>query len=92
MGALAASAAQDLVYGVRPEHVVLSSEGVPGTVLMIEPTGPETYALIDPALGHLMARMPGRLAGKFGDPVRLSWQGHDVHLFDRATGRRLAGP
>jgi multiple sugar transport system ATP-binding protein len=86
---LEAGGLQSLLYGVRPENVALTADGVPGTLLMIEPTGPETYALIDTALGHLMARMPGRLAGKFGDPVKLSWQGENAHLFDQATGRRV---
>jgi multiple sugar transport system ATP-binding protein len=87
---LAAGGVADIVYGVRPENVALASEGLPGTLVMIEPTGPETHALVDTELGRLMARMPGRLAGKFGDPVHLVWQGQDVHLFDRASGRRIA--
>jgi multiple sugar transport system ATP-binding protein len=79
-----------LLYGLRPECIALSDRGVPGKVIMIEPTGPETYALIDTALGHLLARAPGRLALQSGDAVQLSWRDEDVHLFDAKSELRVA--
>ena len=86
---LAASGAIDLLYGLRPENVGLADEGLPGAIIMVEPTGPESYALIDTALGHMMARMPGRLALKTGDRVKLAWHPAHAHLFDQRTGKRL---
>jgi multiple sugar transport system ATP-binding protein len=58
----ALGSASTLLYGLRPESVAVAERGVPGTVLMVEPTGPESYVLIDTALGHLLARAPGRSA------------------------------
>jgi multiple sugar transport system ATP-binding protein len=86
---LAGSPALDLLYGLRPENVTLADQGVPGAIIMVEPTGPESYALIDTAFGHMMARMPGRLAKKTGDRVHLVWHPADAHLFDQRTGKRL---
>ena len=86
--ALGASTA--LLCGLRPENVTLAESGVPGKVIMVEPTGPETYCLIDTALGHLLARAPGRLMQRSGDAVRLAWQPEDMHLFDAADEQRLA--
>ncbi len=57
---------------------------------MVEPTGPETYSLVDTALGHLLARAPGRLTLRSGEAVHLAWRPEDVHLFDAKTERRLA--
>jgi multiple sugar transport system ATP-binding protein len=82
--------ADALLYGLRPENVALAEAGVPGTVIMVEPTGPETYALIDTALGHLLARAPGRMIQRAGDAVHLVWRPEDAHLFDARSERRLA--
>jgi hypothetical protein len=37
----------ELIYGLRPEHLGFAGSGLAGTLAMIEPTGPETYALAD---------------------------------------------
>ena len=85
----ALGASTSLLYGLRPENVALSDHGVPGKVIMVEPTGPETYALIDTALGHLLARAPGRLALRSGEPVQLAWHAEDAHLFDAKSELRV---
>ena len=79
-----------LLCGLRPEKVTLADQGVPGKVIMVEPTGPETYCLIDTALGHLLARAPGRLALRSGDAVHLGWAAQDMHLFDAKSEQRVA--
>ena len=81
----------DLVYGLRPEDIKLADDGLPGELTMIEPTGPETYATVDTAIGALTARIPGLLAAQVGDRVCLRWSPDDAHLFDRASGNRVAG-
>ena len=57
---------------------------------MIEPTGPETYALVDTAVGKLTARVPGRLRETAGAKVALRWSTDDIHLFDGKTEQRIA--
>jgi multiple sugar transport system ATP-binding protein len=79
-----------LLYGVRPEALSLSSHGVPGSVKMVEPTGPDTYMLIDTELGTLTARLPGTRMHRAGEHVLVSWPSSQVHLFDAATERRVA--
>jgi len=81
---------QDLLYGLRPEDIRLADRGLAGSLLMIEPTGPETYVLVDTALGKLTARVPGTLRGRVGDAVHLQWSAKAAHLFDPATEKRLA--
>jgi len=86
----ALGAGTSFLYGLRPESVTLADHGLPGKVIMVEPTGPETYALIDTALGHLLARAPGRLAQRSGDSVLLAWRADDAHLFDAKSELRVA--
>ena len=80
----------ELSYGIRPEDVSLASDGLPGQIRMIEPTGPETYVSVDTAVGGLVARLAGQPALAVGDPVALRWSPERTHLFGRASGRRLA--
>lgn len=56
---------------------------------MLEPTGPETYALVETAAGMITARFPGQWQATTGDAVRLTWKPERVHLFDARSGVRL---
>jgi multiple sugar transport system ATP-binding protein len=87
--ALAAHGGGAMLYGVRPESVSLSSHGLPGSIKMIEPTGPDTYALVDTALGPFTARVPGTITQRPGEHVLLSWPAAHSHLFDAASERRI---
>ena len=87
--ALQAHGSAELVYGLRPESIGFASQGVPGTLRMIEPTGPETYATVETAAGQLTARVPGVLQATVGDAVHLQWQADQAHVFDRASGARV---
>ncbi|WP_343631869.1 ABC transporter ATP-binding protein [Roseateles sp.] len=79
-----------VLYGLRPEHIRLADEGVPGTLKMIEPTGPETYLLVDTAMGPITSRVAGNPHLNVGDAVRLQWAAESAHLFDAKDERRLA--
>jgi multiple sugar transport system ATP-binding protein len=89
VAALHASGVTEVVYGLRPEALRFASEGLRGTLRMIEPTGPETYAYVDTEAGSLVVRVPGRVEHAVGDAVRLSWPELDVHLFDARTEARI---
>jgi multiple sugar transport system ATP-binding protein len=81
---------REVFYGLRPEALRLSDTGLPGTVVMVEPTGPETYAVVDTPVGRLTARLAGRANLQPGDKTALAWLIEDVHLFDARTQVRLA--
>ena len=87
--ALQASGAGKLTYGLRPEAVRFAEDGVPGTLRFTEPTGPETYATVETAVGNLTLRVPGYMAAKIGDAVHVKWAPDAVHLFDAATDKRI---
>jgi multiple sugar transport system ATP-binding protein len=77
-------------YGLRPEALQFANEGLPGELGMVEPTGPETYALVDTPLGRLTARVPGKVHQRVGERVHLAWSPEHCHLFDGQTQQRIA--
>jgi multiple sugar transport system ATP-binding protein len=85
-----AGAGGELVYGLRPEDLGFADAGLPGTLTMIEPTGPETYVTADTPVGKLTARLPGACRHRVGDTVHLQWRPEQAHLFDAGTDQRLA--
>ena len=80
-----------LLYGLRPEALSFASDsGLPGTVSKLEPTGPETYAMLDTPVGKLVARVPGKVHHRVGEQVFLRWSPDAAHVFDAKTEARVA--
>ncbi len=88
--ALEGSKAKGVTYGLRPEAIAFADNGLAGTLTMIEPTGPETYAMVETEVGKLVARVPGKVHQSVGDRVFLAWAPQDAHLFDGQSEQRVA--
>ena len=82
---------QAVAYGIRPEHLTLASlgDGVPGEVIVVEPTGAETELLIQVGQEQVTLRTHGRPRVNPEEKVHLAVDPANVHLFDRGTGQRL---
>jgi multiple sugar transport system ATP-binding protein len=89
-GVIGDAHADGILYGLRPEALTFAAAGLPGTISLLEPTGPETLALVDTPLGKLMARVPGKVHQQLGESVFLRWHAEDAHLFDAKTEQRVA--
>jgi multiple sugar transport system ATP-binding protein len=77
-------------YGVRPEHLTLSSDGVPARVVVVEPTGSETQVVVE-IDGHLMTcLLRERISIHRGESVHIRPNPAQGHLFDGETGQRLS--
>ena len=83
-----AAAGQDVVMGLRPEHLVLS-DAAPwrGQVNVVEPTGADTYVVIETAQGKVTVRTAPNVALRPGDTVGLDVQTTHVSWFDAAGVR-----
>ncbi|WP_420398428.1 ABC transporter ATP-binding protein [Marinovum algicola] len=80
-------------YGIRPEHLSLSSDGRgwPGRVLLTEDLGSDTYVHVETAQSEtpLVVRAPGQMRIGAGDTVCVAPDESRAHLFD-AEGRPFA--
>ncbi|MFQ5624423.1 MAG: ABC transporter ATP-binding protein [Paracoccaceae bacterium] len=76
-------------YGIRPEHLELSDEGIPARVAVVEPTGSETLVFFRVEGRELVALFRERHAFTPGETVKLRPRPELAHVFDRETGLRL---
>ncbi|HSE74591.1 MAG TPA: sn-glycerol-3-phosphate ABC transporter ATP-binding protein UgpC [Dongiaceae bacterium] len=85
----AASEGRRAIYGIRPEHLHLSPDGVPVTVMVVEPTGAETQAVVKAGDEQLVCVFRERISAKPGEIIRVAPEPGLIHLFDADDGRRL---
>ena len=85
----AASDGRPVVYGVRPEHLDLASDGIEAEVAVVEPTGSETQIVARIGSQELIAVFRDRHQVAPGDKIHLRPRAEVAHLFDKDTGRRL---
>ncbi len=88
-GITGANTGGDLVYGIRPEHIRATAQGIPGTIVLLEATGSEIFARVDCAGEEISCLFRERLALKQGEQMRIEIDRACAHLFDVKTGRRL---
>ncbi len=81
---------QAVLYGARPEHLTLASEGIPATVTVVEPTGAETLVFCHIAGTEVCASVSERRFFKPGDALYFAPKLDAVHVFDRASGRAIS--
>jgi len=78
------------IYGIRPEHFRLADDGAPAEVVVIEPTGSEIQVVARLGTTEIVAVFRERHMLKPGEKIRLRPEPKLAHLFDEATGKRLA--
>lgn len=81
---------QDAVYGMRPEHMQLSEDGAEVEVVVVEPTGAETEAVVRHGSMQFNCLFRERLTIGSGDKIRIKPDPVTVHLFSKSDGRRLS--
>ena len=82
---------ENLLLGVRPEHLVWHDGGTPlveGTASVVEPLGSDTLVSLEVGGTAVIARLPPRVVRRKGEAVRLSADPANLHFFDRSTGLR----
>ncbi len=87
---------QDVILGVRPEHLRLSGRGVPATIDVSELVGSSTYVHVtamgqDVTLSVSTANMIGSdvVSLTYGSQVALSFDGTVCHVFSKDTHANL---
>ena len=87
----APASANEVLLGVRPEHLVMQ-DSAPwrGKVSVVEPTGPDTYVVVDTAAGCVTLRTDAQTSVQPGDSVGLAVEPANAHWFDASSENRLA--
>ena len=84
------ASSQDLLLGVRPEHLLLDDNSSwRGQVSVVEPTGPDTYVVVDTPSGTLTLRTGAQTQVRPGDRVGIAVDAAHAHWFDAASEARL---
>ena len=79
----------DVMLGIRPSEIVLGAEGAPATVTLCEVLGEDVIMDLDLGGQLLRAKTPGRRRIAEGERVRVHIDAARLHVFDRASGRRI---
>jgi len=87
---------QDIVLGVRPEHIELTDSGITGTVDVSEMLGSSVHLHVN-ALGRDVVMVVSTMnmtgaevaALSHGKPVAFNFSGHVCHIFNKETGINL---
>jgi multiple sugar transport system ATP-binding protein len=88
--AVAGSEPGPVDIGIRPEHLhPVEDGGLAGTVSVVEYLGAETYIFIETSGPEICWRVPGTPRIRVGEPLRLSCDPGNLHLFQQDTGVRL---
>jgi multiple sugar transport system ATP-binding protein len=89
--AVAGADGQPIVFGTRPEHLKLSNAGgIPARVVVMEPTGMDTFIACRHEGIDLAAVFRERYDFAPGSTIHLVPDPQRAHLFDAHTGQRLA--
>ncbi len=90
MNLLRLDGAPGRLVGVRPEDVRVGDTGVPARVTAVEYLGPDTIVTCAVGTDTMAVRAPGRLDLAEGKATHLTWAPAAQHVFDAASGARLA--
>jgi len=79
-----------VLYGIRPEHCSLAASGLPVEVVVVEPTGADTQLYCRFQGREVTATIRDRTDCRPGDRVHLAPDLARAHVFDAASGQRIA--
>jgi multiple sugar transport system ATP-binding protein len=77
------------IYGARPEHFILSDQGLPAEISVIEPTGSETHVTATLGNTPVVCVFRERVLAGPGDIIRIAPNPNTSHLFDVGSGQAI---
>jgi len=90
---LEAGAPSEVIFGIRPEHIELSKQELPGgyqvEVFVTEPLGAETIIDFKHGDALVKAKYPGHFEAAPGEKVWIRFKLEYMHIFDKKTGRAI---
>ena len=82
---------QELVLGIRGEHISIANKGIEATVSFVEILGNTTNVLckLEGLDNEINVTVQERSSLSSGDKIHLSFNSKDVHLFDKENERTV---
>jgi multiple sugar transport system ATP-binding protein len=80
----------EMVYGIRPEHLMLSEKGIAAEVVVVEPTGAETQITARAGADMLVVTVRARVGLKPGETLFLKPEPGRLNLFEAESGQRIS--
>ena len=85
---------EDVIFGIRPEHINdrAFARDIPGRdelealVDVVEPVGSEVILIVSAGAHQLTAKVDSHTKASVHQPIRLSVDMNQMHLFDKKTG------
>ena len=81
---------QPVIMGMRPEHLTLADTGIPSRVVVVEPTGADTFVACRHEGNDFSVVFRERHAFAPDTTIHLQPDVRRAHLFDAGSGQRLA--
>jgi multiple sugar transport system ATP-binding protein len=82
--------AKDVTLGQRPEHIHINPDAPwRGEVVLVEPTGADTYVVVKTAVGLMTVRVAPNSTMKVGEQTGLSVSSKHNNWFDAKTSVRI---
>ncbi|MGV0911407.1 ABC transporter ATP-binding protein [Martelella sp. FOR1707] len=78
-----------VIYGIRPEHILLDQSGIDVEVVVVEPTGAETQIICRIGEDEIMVAQREWLTVGSHDRLVIRPDLDKIHLFDAETGERI---
>ena len=80
---------RDVLLGVRPEHLIVASDGLPLVVELVEVLGADMLVHGKVGDASVIVRLPDGAHPAFGEQIRCAFDAGRVHWFEPATGARI---
>ena len=88
--ALPCPAAAQATLGLRPEHLQLQADAPwRGQVLLVEPTGADTFVVVQTTAGPVTVRVAPQTPVQVGESIGLAVSAAHANWFDSESGQRL---
>lgn len=81
--------AQEVIYGIRPQHIIVGGDHARASVQVVEPTGEAQELTLRTSGVELVAEVRDQPPFKPDQEVGLEVMASKVHLFDARSGKRI---
>lgn len=85
----AVSDGEEVIYGIRPEHIDIRDDGLALEIAVVEPTGNETEIFAKLGSKLINAVVKERISALSGSQLNFHFDATKIHLFDKKTQQRI---